>query len=275
MIIVLLIVLGLCAGSFVNALVWRLHQLQHKNLSAKQQNTLSVVRGRSMCTDCKHLLSATDLVPVFSWLYLRGKCRYCRKCISVQYPIVELLTAGLFAVSYIYWPVAVSGRGLFDIVVWLFALVGLVALTAYDLKWMLLPNTIVYKLMSLAIFGVLVDAFVFNQTDALFAAIYGGLVGGGIFYVLFQVSKGKWIGGGDVKLGALLGILVGGPMNALAMLFVASLLGCIVSAVLLIFKKANPTSRIPFGPFLIVAAIIIKLFGVGLIVWYQNRMYIT
>src|SRR5580700_9634934 len=120
MIIVVLAVLGLCLGSFVNALVWRLHEqsnpkqkTKNKKQKAKQlsANELSILRGRSMCPDCHHQLAAKDLVPVISWLDLRGKCRYCHRPISIQYPLVELATAGLFVFSYFFWPLAFNGVG--------------------------------------------------------------------------------------------------------------------------------------------------------------------
>src|SRR3989344_6490262 len=125
MIVAILIVLGLAFGSFVNALVWRLHEQEERAKSKEQRrkkgkakNTaklsshtsvlsskdLSILKGRSMCPSCKHGLAAKDLVPVLSWLTLRGKCRYCHKPISIQYPLVELITATLFVISYLLWP---------------------------------------------------------------------------------------------------------------------------------------------------------------------------
>src|SRR5476651_645529 len=135
MIIVVLVVFGLCLGSFVNALVWRLHE-QDK----KQAKNLSILNGRSMCPNCKHELAAKDLVPVLSWLSLRGKCRYCGKPISVQYPLVEMVTSGLFVASYLWWPEVLHGAQVAAFGLWLALLVGLMALLVYDLRWFLLPN---------------------------------------------------------------------------------------------------------------------------------------
>src|SRR3954465_436221 len=104
MIIAVLVVLGLCLGSFVNALVWRLHEQEEGGSKKAAAKKLSIIKGRSMCPHCKHALKPIDLIPVISWLSLRGKCRYCSKPISIQYPIVELSTALLFVVSYIWWP---------------------------------------------------------------------------------------------------------------------------------------------------------------------------
>ena len=99
LLIVIFFVLGVCFGSFVNALVWRIHeQSKPKKKRAASDKELSVVSGRSMCPNCKHTLSTKDLLPVISWLTLGGKCRYCSKPISWQYPSVEMLTALLFVV---------------------------------------------------------------------------------------------------------------------------------------------------------------------------------
>ncbi len=96
-------------------------------------------------------------------------------------------------------------------------------------------------------------------------------VGGGIFYVLFQASSGKWIGGGDVKLGWVLGLVVATPARSLLLIFAASVLGSLISLPLLAAKRLKPTSVIPFGPFLILAAIVVQLFGHTILYWYQRN----
>jgi len=269
MIIAILIVLGLALGSFVNALVWRLRQQETaKNKSGKQ---LSIIKGRSMCPACKHELTAKDLVPVLSWLALRGKCRYCGKPISGQYPLVELTTALLFVVSYIWWPVPLSGAQTAIFVLWLALLTGLLALLVYDARWSLLPNRIVYPLAVLAIVQATIAVAVNPKPVlALGNEILAVAIGGGIFYVLFQVSKGKWIGGGDVKLGWLLGLIVGTPGRSILLIFIASLAGSLVSLPLLLNGRLKRNSIIPFGPFLIGATIVVQLFGHAILLWYQR-----
>jgi prepilin signal peptidase PulO-like enzyme (type II secretory pathway) len=270
MVIVILAVVGLCLGSFVNALVWRVHE-QSKQKTAEGRQKLSVLHGRSMCPHCKHGLTPKDLIPVVSWLSIGGKCRYCHKPISRQYPIVEFLTALLFVASYVWWPNPLHGFEIGVFIWWLALLVGLVALTIYDLHWFLLPNRIVYP-SAVAAFVMTLIAVVNagNPLTAALNALLGVAVGGGIFYVLFQVSKGKWIGGGDVKLGWLLGLAVATPARAVLLIFLASVLGSFISVPLLATNRLKRTSTIPFGPFLIIAAVIVQLFGAAILHWYRQ-----
>lgn len=255
MIAVWLILMGLAAGSFVNALVWRLHEPK-----------LSIWKGRSMCPNCHHTLRAKDLVPVLSWLSLKGRCRYCHKPISAQYPLIELLTACLFVLSYLAWPEALNGAEVIRFSAWLMCVTGFVALMIYDLRWMLLPHKLVYPLIGVVIGQWLVVWLIDGLNRSQLSGIaLGGLIGGGFFYLLFQLSAGKWIGGGDVKLGFLLGLIVADGLLAWLMLFVAALLGSLVSVPLLLSGKASRRSRIPFGPFLIAGAVIVVLFGQALV----------
>jgi leader peptidase (prepilin peptidase)/N-methyltransferase len=290
MIIAVLLVFGLCLGSFVNALVWRLRQQEYQlevhkveKSEAKSRSTLnaqrstqdrySILRGRSMCPHCEHELAAKDLVPLFSWLSLKGKCRYCAKPIAVQYPLVELITALLFLASYIWWPTALTGSQVAIFVLWLVLLVGLIALTVYDLRWLLLPDRIMYPLGLLAtIQAVIAITAASRPAIALLNTVLAVAIGGGMFYILFQVSDGKWIGGGDVKLGWLLGLVVATPARSLLFIFLAAVLGSLVSIPLLATKRMKRTSTIPFGPFLIGAAIIVVLFGAHILNWYQHTL---
>lgn len=271
MIYAILIVLGLCFGSFVNAVTWRLHQQDSKKkLTAKQRKELSIVHGRSMCSLCKHQLAWYDLLPVLSWLSLRGKCRYCHKPIADP-PLVEALLPVFFVVSFISWPYGFDSMGWLLFGIWLIFLVGFMALAVYDLRWMLLPNKIVYPLTGLAVVQVFIQIASFGDPwTILLEAFVGFLCIGGLFYALFQISGGRWIGGGDVKLGFMIGPLVGGPLNSLLVIFMASVLGSIISIPLLIRKSLKPTSHIPFGPFLLFATVVTYLYGARIADWYVN-----
>lgn len=256
MMLLLLIVLGLIFGSFINAYVWRLHKGK------------DWVRGRSECTHCHHVLAAKDLVPVFSYLWLRGKCRYCRGSIE-DTPLAEVLLAVWFAVSFLWWPYGFEGAGLFQFVGWLIASVMLVSLLIYDKRWFLLPDKVTYPLALLAATIVVSRTVFFDvRVGLMLLAGVSALILTSLFYLMFQVSKGRWIGGGDVKLAIALGLFAGTPLKAFLLLFVASLAGTIVMLPSLLTGKAKRNTQIPFGPFLIVGLLITVLFGDSIISWY-------
>jgi prepilin signal peptidase PulO-like enzyme (type II secretory pathway) len=272
MIIAVLLVVGLCMGSFVNALIWRVHEQSRTKKTSKE---LSVIHGRSMCPHCRHELAVIDLIPVLSWLMLRGRCRYCGKPISPQYPLVELITAGLFVASYIWWPMAFSGAQTAIFVLWLGLLTGFMALIVYDLRWMLLPDRIMAPLSVLAIaVAVIAILSAHRPLEALLNTIGAVVIGGGVFYVLFQYSKGKWIGGGDVKLGWLLGLIAATPARSVLFIFLGALFGSLSSLPLLFMGRARRNTVIPFGPFLIIALIVVQLFGHAMLAWYK-RTFLT
>lgn len=254
----------------MSALVWRLHELEtKKKLTQKQKRELSMVRGRSMCPECRHELAWYDLLPVVSWLSLGGKCRYCGKPIE-DTPLVEIVTAALFVGSYLAWPYGFDGAGAVLFIIWLIFLVGFVALAVYDLKWMLLPNKLVYPLIALVVFQMVLKLGFYDVSDVLSEAVWGFVAIGGSFYALFQLSKGKWLGGGDVKLAFMIGPLVGGPLSSVLVIFLASFMGTLVSLPFLVGKSLKPTSRIPFGPFLLAATVAVYLYGVRIADWYTT-----
>jgi len=290
-VIVVLAALGMIFGSFVNALIWRMHgqaeireQLdklaKRKKLSktdaARRQTleqelqSLSMSKGRSMCSHCHHSLAAVDLVPLFSWLFLRGKCRYCKHRIE-DTPLLEAGLPLFFVASYIWWPLELSGYGLLSFVIWLVVLVAFAALTAYDFRWYLLPDKIIWPLAGLALLQVLVHVVFFDGgVAALTSAFWGVVICSGIFYVLHTASKGEWIGGGDVKLGIVLGLLAGGPLPGFLLIFTASLFGTLASIPMLLQHKLKRTSVIPFGPFLMLAGVVVVLLGYRLSDWFNS-----
>lgn len=260
MIVLLLVMLGLVLGSFVNALVWRL------------EKNRDWINDRSECTHCHHKLGPLDLVPVFSWIFLRGKCRYCHEKIEDS-PLVELALPGLYVVSYVFWPVPLQGIGLFQFIAWLVFLVGFMALTLYDLRWFLLPNKIVFPLAGLAVVQAITVSIWLQDWRVLLTAAGGAAVISGLFYVIFQLSNGTWIGGGDVKLGIVLGILAGGVLESFLVIFTASMLGLIISVPRLIKGKMTGKTQIPFGPLLIAGLYIVVLFGARVVDWYMGLVY--
>lgn len=284
MVIAILIILGLCLGSFVNALVWRVYKQMEledavpikKSAAARKQklshNDLSITKGRSMCSHCHHPLAVKDLVPVISYLSLKGKCRYCARPIQDS-PLAELMTPLLFVVSYLAWPYQFEGKGLPLFIFWLVFLVAFVALALYDLRWYLLPNRIVFPLVGLATTQTIVVATLYGGgIRTIIGALAGVAVGSGIFYILYKVSDGTWIGGGDVKLGIVLGLLAGGAVMSFLIIFIASLIGTLVALPLLATGRAGRSSHLPFGPFLLAGCIVVVLFGQRLLDWYSGLL---
>lgn len=278
MIVLVLVVFGLIFGSFINALVWRLHSqmtLREKKQLTKadkqQLHELSILHGRSRCFNCQHQLTTVDLLPVVSWLWLRGKCRYCRASIP-DTPVAELLTPIVLVISYLWWPWL-----LHDPLSWLvFATWGLcivlfVALLLFDAKWFLLPNRLVFPLIGISlVFRLLLAAMTGDWVSVLLAGLWGVVVLAGLFYVLFAISNEQWIGGGDVKLAVALGLLAGGVQPAFLLLFLASAAGTVAAIPTLLKRGALQGVRVPFGPFLLVATVATVLFSQPVLDWYRG-----
>lgn len=255
--ILFLSLIGLSMGSFVNALVWRLRKKR------------DFVRERSECTHCHHVLGWKDLIPVVSWVLLKGRCRYCHKKIEDS-PLTEIATAGLFVVSYMVWPYGFEPFGLALFVLWLVSSVFLVALAVYDLRWMLLPDKLTLPLIGLGLIGGGVRFFGVANLSPVAAAgevLMGIGAIAGVYALLYLISKGAWIGFGDVKLSIFIGALLGWQQALLA-LFLANVFAMLVVLPALSRKKISARSHVPFGPFLIAGCITAFLFGQPLLSWY-------
>ncbi len=274
MIIVFMFIIGLAIGSFISASVWRFHEQEELTLAKKKsKKALSITRGRSMCEHCDHTLAPKDLIPLLSWLSLGGKCRYCKAKLSWEYPVVELTTGILFVASYITWNFGET-FGYVSFGFWLVFLSALVFLALYDFKWLILPNRVVYPLIISATALVLLESVFFDGgIEIIKDSLFGLLFAGGIFYALFAVSRGKWIGGGDVKLGVFIGIFLGLSRSILTFILAFNVAAIIIIPLLLlgVVKRKTP---VPFGPFLIFATIVSTLYGYEIIQWYsENFLY--
>lgn len=257
----LLAVLGLTVGSFLNAYVWRLYE------------GTSIRRGRSRCPECGHDLYSRDLVPVLSWLWLRGRCRYCREPISWQYPVVELATAAVFILSWLWWPLALqSWPEAMLLGLWLGISAIFVALSVYDIRWYLLPAPLLRTLFGAAVaFCVVLAATGASYREWLQEPLIGALGGFSFFYLLHILGRGRWMGGGDIKLVFILGLLVGG-LGTLVGLFVAFLAGAAVGMVLLALGRKDRQSMVPFGPFLIWGFWVAFFWAEELVDWYIDMV---
>lgn len=261
--IFILTLVGLSFGSFVNALVWRLR---------KKRNFVS---ERSECTHCHHVLEWYDLIPVFSWLSLKGKCRYCKKKIDDS-PLTELGVDLVFVLSYVFWPLGFGVYGVVLFIIWLIAVVLLAAALLYDLKWMLLPDKLIFPLIGLGVLWFIVRAFFlenWSPAESFLELAYGLASVAGLYGGLYLLSKGEWVGFGDVKLGIFMGLVLGWKLGLLAVML-ANVFGFVTILPGLMSGKLTKKSRVPFGPFLIVATGIAFLFGSHIISWYLNLFLI-
>lgn len=259
--------LGLALGSFTLAMVDRM------------KTGRDWVRGRSECEYCKHKLHPVDLIPVFSLVSSKGRCRYCKKTLSVAYPAVELGVGIAFLLSYVFWPYELASTlSIVQFIVWLVAIVLLAGLFIFDVRWFLLPNKLVRPLIALGLLWAVLD--ITNQGVSYWIVlnyVLAIVIGAGVFLALYLLSKGKWIGDGDIRLGVAIGLFSGSPLEAWMTISLASVLGIV--AALPYLKKTEMNKRmklkIPFGPVLIIALYITVLFGASLIDWYKlNVLYL-
>jgi len=280
---ILLGIFGLFLGSFAGATVWRLRARQlrldakagdkpgknDKAQVAKLQKK-SLVSDRSVCLHCGHQLAWYDMVPLVSWLGLGGKCRYCHQPIGRFEPLIELTVGLFFVLSFIWWPLPLDGLyAIASFVVWLIAGVGLILLAAYDLRWFLLPNPVVFTLIGLGVVeALLVWAQDGYSLGAALSILYGCGVLSGLYYVIYVASRHQWVGFGDVKLGLALALLLADWEKAVLALFLANAIGTLIFLPLLLGKRVERQARIPFGPLLISGWFLAGIFGPHIIDWY-------
>ena len=231
---IIIFLFGLALGSFLNCVIYRLEHNQ------------SFLRGRSYCPYCQHQLDLRDLIPVLSFLILRGKCRYCQQKISWQYPLVEIFTGLIFLLIINYQ------LSIINFIIAPF----LIIIFIYDLKHYIIPDKIIYP-------AILIAA-IFNFTNWLSA-----LGAAAFFLIIVLVSRGKWMGVGDIKLGFLMGLLLDWP-SVLIALFLAFMTGAIIGIGLIVSGKKSLKSEVPFGPFLIGGTFIAMFWGQQIINWYLN-----
>lgn len=280
---VVLAVLGLCLGSFAGASVWRLRARQlvedkevGEKVDAKEFARLEGLahvkqtKDRSRCLHCGHALAWYDLLPLISWLSLGGKCRYCHKRIGYFEPIMELAVAAFFVLSYALWPFDLSGWvALMGFGAWLLAGVGLAILFAYDLRWFLLPNPVVFSVIGVAAIAAVGHLLQTSDIGGALLNLLGAiLILSGLYLILYVVSKGAWVGFGDVKLGLALALLLADWRLAFLALFAANLIGCIIVIPGMIAGKIKRQTHIPFGPLLILGTIVAMFFGQTILNWY-------
>ncbi|OGZ24411.1 MAG: hypothetical protein A2896_01230 [Candidatus Nealsonbacteria bacterium RIFCSPLOWO2_01_FULL_43_32] len=243
---IIIFVLGLMVGSFLNCVIYRLEQEKR------------FFKGRSYCPDCKHQLRWPDLIPVLSFLSLRGRCRYCQKKISWQYPIVEISTAAIFFLIFNFQ------LSIFNYLILPF----LIVIFVYDLKYYLIPDKVIYPAIGMVLVYDFLKSDIPGMSDFLISA-FGAAA---FFLFIVLISKGKWMGIGDIKLAFLMGLVLGWP-NILAALFLAFMSGAMIGIGLIFLGKKTLKSEVPFGPFLVAGTFISLFFGKIIINWYSHFLW--
>ena len=304
----IIFIFGLSVGSFLNAVIFRLDPTR----------PLPLVRGglgrgwaRSYCPHCRETLKWPDLIPVFSFLFLRGKCRYCGKNISWQYPIVEVMTAVIFLLIFweIWTPELVLdmskinfGIQLIHFIYWFYIASVLIIIFVYDLKHYIIPDKILFPAIIISLIYLLFRAlglefiwdlgFGYWDFKILITPLLAAFVASVFFLSMVLISRGKWMGLGDAKLAFLMGLVLGWP-NIFVALLLAFFSGALVGLALILisgsqtsqesqtseesltFKHWNYTlkSQIPFGPFLIAGTFIALFWGEQIINWYSRLFF--
>ncbi len=241
---------GLIIGSFLNVVIYRLPEEQ------------SIVSPPSHCFNCETELKAWDLIPVFSYLLTKGRCRYCNKKISIQYPLVELGTAVVFLL--LYWSV---GWGI-ELLLYLFLASLIIVSSIIDLERMIIPNRITY-------FGIIAGFFsslIFDHLSVL-SSLVGIIIPAAVLLLIIILSRGG-MGIGDVKLVAMIGSFLG-PWVPLVALFIGSLIGAIILLPLIFKEPEWRKTKIPFGPLISLGSLLIMIWGEELISFYFNLFNIS
>ena len=244
---------GLAFGSFLNAWVFRTHE------------NIKVSAGRSMCIFCHRQLAWYENIPLFSFIFLRGKCHTCRKQISWQYPLVELAIAIIFVLTALWRgadPFVLTAPLLRD---WILVF-NLAFIFLYDLRYgEILDGPTIPTAILLFFFSIPLGWHTWQ------GMLIGIAVGAGLFLFQYLISSGRWIGGGDIRLGLLMGVILGWP-NILVALLLAYVFGGLISLLLVWGKKKDLQSETPFGTYLTAATFVTMFFGEAIINWYLGML---
>jgi leader peptidase (prepilin peptidase)/N-methyltransferase len=256
--------LGASVGSFINVYVLR-------TLAGEDY-----VRGRSRCDQCRRPLAWYEMVPLLSFVLLRGRCRTCHKEIDVMHPVVELLTGALFVwwwlIGAAFFQLTVRPLDVIQPVFWLSVGLLLLLITVIDLRAMIIPDWAVLALAGLALsYRMLLTALgIYRQADFAMA-LFGAQLVMGLFLVLWLATRKRGLGFGDVKLVFPLGLLVGWP-KVLVSTFLAFILGAVIGVLLILNGRAKFGRPLPFGPFLVAGTILALLWGDSLLAWYLHLL---
>lgn len=246
-------VFGLIIGSFLNVVILRFEDLK------------SIFTTRSHCPHCKKEISWYDLIPFFSYIALAGKCRACKAGISMQYPLVEVGTGLIFAALFCKFGLSIQFG-------FLLAIISiLIVVFTYDILHYLVADILVWIAIGLWVLYLAIS-YLLSPNLSFLSSIYGGLLWGGFLALMVVLSREKWMGAGDIKLGFLLGAMVAWP-NVLVALFFTFSLGGIFGIILIALKRKGMKDMVPFAPFMILGMLITLFFGQVILDWYMGGLW--
>ncbi|WP_146808327.1 prepilin peptidase [Aneurinibacillus danicus] len=240
---------GLISGSFFNVVGLRIPKKE------------SIIHPPSHCPNCNNRLRVRDLVPVLSYIINRRKCRFCKQPISSIYPIMELITGALFASAYHFFGFT------WETLMTILFISLLVIITVSDLAYRIIPDRIVFLFLGL----FLVLRFFIHPNETYASHLIGMVLGFGIFLLIAIVSRGG-MGGGDIKLMAVVGLFLGYPLLFVTILL-STFFGAFYGILLIVFKGAGRKAEIPFGPFIALASVVSVFYGYAMINWYWQTFY--
>jgi prepilin signal peptidase PulO-like enzyme (type II secretory pathway) len=241
--------IGLFLGSFLGVVIDRLPYNK------------TIIKGRSYCDECKHALGVLDLIPFLSFVFLKGRCRYCKAKLSLFFPVVELITATLFAAIFfaVTTPLTVFNFKFILYLVYLLAIFSsFIAIFFIDLRNGIIPDKILVFDIALTLIWLL-----FNPLPIIINHLLSG-IGSFIFfvataYIFYAVFKKEGMGGGDVKLSFVLGFFLGFPAIVIS-LYLSFVIGALVGVIFILLKRKNIYGALPFGPFLIIGTLLTFFF---------------
>ncbi|HRY52535.1 MAG TPA: prepilin peptidase [Candidatus Portnoybacteria bacterium] len=234
---VLIFIFGLTIGSFLNVVICRLATGEE------------IVKSRSHCPHCGHVLSWLDLIPLLSFILLRRRCRYCQKAISLQYPLVEIITGALFVLAYKF--VEPNSLFIFQLALNWYIAASLVVVFVYDLRHYVIPDKVLWPAIGAAFLLAISKSWLLTGGLAGFYPYLFSAFGAAAFFLsLVLITRGRGMGIGDIKLAFLMGLLLGWPGIFMA-LFLAFFIGAAAGVLLMLLGKKTMKSQIPFGPFLV------------------------
>ncbi|MBI2448652.1 prepilin peptidase [Candidatus Microgenomates bacterium] len=264
--ILLFFILGSVMGSFLSVAIKRLPIDE------------TIVWGRSHCFSCRTKILARDLIPLASFFILRGRCRNCQQKISYFYPLLEIMTGLIFVAVYYRFYDVLAGLNLYlFFTFYLLAIMALLIILFTDFFYFFVPDRITVPAIIISLILSSLNIFLspkYGTDFFIYAPFWGNLLGGaligaGFFFLLVFLSKERWMGWGDVKLGLFLGIILGWPL-ILINLLVAFIAGGFWGAFLIILKKKKKTDVLPFAPFLVMGFFIAFFWGKYIIQWYNG-----